>query len=935
MENASKERIKIAGNYRNDLFCLLCLTVFVIAIFSSTIFSGKDISRIGTVAHRDTLFGRLAKGNPDPMDTCTYQEHAPNYLLTEKIIAGGDLPLWNPYLGFGCPLWADSQVLAFSPITWLQAPFASLRLYNLMMVFHIWLGCVFAYSFARLLKLSPPASLLASMSYGLCPNLLYMFEWNRCQSAFFPLPFVGFALLWRRSTPLSIVVCSFLCTAMVVSGHAVPSFFAIFLASVMYFALSFGEPQTQAGSEFVKTPRIVGNFLLVGVLTLLLSAPFVVPFLEGVRASDTFKATQGYVRYIVRASALLPSLFYPFHGPGSVYAGAASIILAVSAPFISRRNRKHVVLLSTLALFTICILTRPGPFDLVFQLPYLNWFMVLYALPGLLLFIAVLAGAGFDALLDEDSRLRSAVIILSVALLAIAMPSIFQSMHLTERFTLLNDWVKTMEVSSAVRIRELILIMLSVAVAFSLSKCPANLRSKMIICLIVLNAISLSFIIRKSLPARPAFAYEAVEPLGFLSSQGRRVISMGRHVLVPNTSQIFSVSNVLSFMPTHPKGVPAFLEAMGITLEGVSQFAEKPLSKLVDIGDIKYAVASEPVLSTEDRLPEAVDVSVSGGISFSPQITLVGYGLELDAGNLDIVGTLKWKLSGVREKSSAVFMVMLLKPDGSVLWIGDRHLIGEAKESYVTAAIPKSVKPGDEVCLIMQVLDLSGMKLLSASNAPTSMQFSPNPRSLLLGRFKVSERAPATNRQFRLVYETAPEMVRVYENKSCLPEAYMVTAVHSVGSIEEALSQMLKPGFEPKNVAVIETSDNRSSTLKLAEANTTSANLIEGKVSRSSVNEVFVEAAPQQPSLLVLTDVYFPGWRVTIDGKEAPIIRTNGVFRGVFLEAGHHKLRFFFDPISLKIGFAMFFLGLIFVLFLLRPLRGFTKKPLDSGPVPS
>jgi hypothetical protein len=388
-------------------------------------------------------------------------------------------------------------------------------------------------------------------------------------------------------------------------------------------------------------------------------------------------------------------------------------------------------------------------------------------------------------------------------------------------------------------------------------------------------------------------------------------------------------------MPTHPKGVPSFLEAMGITLEGVSQFAERPLTRLVDIGAIKYAVASEPVLSAEDELPEAVDVSVRGGINFSPQINLVGYGLELDAGNQDIVGKLKWKQSSVREKSAAVFMVMLLKPDGSVLWIGDRHSIDEAKESYVSASIPKSVKPGDEVCLLMQVLDLSGMKLLAPSNAPASMQFLPNPSSLLLGRFTVPEKAPATNRKFRLVEETAPEMVRVYENKSCLPEAYMVTATQKVGSIEEALSQMLKPGFDPKTVAVVEASDNRSSTLKLTEGNTSGAKPLEAKVSRSGVNEVFVEAEPKQPSLLVLTDVYFPGWRVTIDGKDVPIIRTNGVFRGVFLEAGHHKLRFFFDPISLKIGFAMFFLGLIFVLLLLRPLRSFTRKPLDSGPEPS
>lgn len=926
MQNGSSVEIKIARNYRNDLICLFCLTVFVIAIFSGTIFSGKDISRIGTLAHRDTLFGRLAKGNPDPMDTCTYQEHAPNYLLTERIIAGGDLPLWNPYLGFGCPLWADSQVLAFSPITWLQAPFASLRLYNLLMVFHVWLGCAGAYAFARLLNLSPQASFLTSISYGLCPNLLYMFEWNRCQSAFFPMPFVGFALLWRRGDALSIAACAFLCTAMIVSGHAVPSFFAITLASIMYFSLAFVLPQSESATGSSSTfLRFVGNFLLVGLLTLLLSAPFVVPFLEGVRASDTFKATQGYVRYIVRETALLPSLFYPFHGAGSVYSGAVSILLAVSAPFISKRNRKLNILLFSLALFTICVLTRPGPFDLLFQLPFLSWFMVVYALPALLLFIAVLAGAGYDALLEEDIRLRSVATILAVALLALCMPSIFQSMHLTAKYTLLNDWLKTMEVSSSVRVRELVLILISLAVIFAMAKCPASWRAKLAIVLIVLNGVSLSFTIRKSLPASPAFAYEEVEPIGFLSSQGRRVLSMGRHVLVPNTSQIFSVSNLLSFMPTHPKGVPAFLEAMGITMEGVSQFAEKPLTKLVDIGAVKYAVASEPVLSDEDKLPEVIDITTNGGVSFGSNLSLMGFGIAVDAGNQDIVTALKWRRG--EGKNFPVFLLMLVKPDGSVLWIGDRHVVGKNNESVsATAAIPKSVKIGDEVCLILQVVDVSGTSLIKPTNVPDAMQFPSSANSLLLKRFAVPAKVQSSLRHFRLVTETAPEMVRVYENKSCLPEAYLVSSTRQIASLEETLATLLSPAFDPRKEALTE------EVISLTPiSQSTSIRPLEPKVSRPNVNEVLIDAQTTKPSLLVLADVYFPGWRVTVDGKESKIVRTNGVFRGVQLDAGHHSVRFFFDPISLKIGFLMFLVGLGAIVFLLRPPKGSAKNTSQSG----
>lgn len=922
MQNGSREPIEIARIYKNDLVCLLCLTVFVLVIFSGTVFSGKDISRIGTVAHRDTVFGRLAKGTPDPMDTCTYQEHAPNYLLTERIIAGGDLPLWNPYLGFGCPLWADSQVLAFSPITWLQAPFASLRLYNLLMVFHVWLGCLGAYVFARLLKISPPGSLLTSISFGLCPNLLYMFEWNRCQSAFFPMPFVGFALLWRRGDPLSIVACALLCTSMVVSGHAVPTFFAILLASILYFLLAFGVPREAEKTGFFASGAVItANFLLVALLTLLLSAPFVVPFLEGVRASDTFKATQGYVRYVVRETALLPSIFYPFHGAGSVYSGAVSIVLAVSAPLIARRNRKLVLSLTALALFTLCIMTRPGPFDLLFQLPYLSWFMVVYALPGLLLLIAVLAGAGFDAITEEETILKSFPLIFSFVLLAICMPYIFQSMHLEPRFMQLNDWLKTMEVSTSSRIRELVILILTLLVIFAAAKCPARLRTKLALCLIVLNAVSLSFIIRKSLPARPAFRYEAVDPLGFLSSQGRRVISMGRHVLVPNTSQIFSVSNLLSFMPTHPKGVPAFLEAAGISLEGVSQFAEKPLNKLSDIGAVKYAVANEPVLSIEDQLPQAIDLPVVGGIDFGTDLRLTAMGLNVDAGNQDIVGSFKW--NRLTQKKIPVCMLMLAKPDGSMLWLGDRHSVGNKSEAIsLTASIPRSLKAGEEVCLILQVIDSSGFNFLAPLNAPGEMKFAPNANSLLLKRFAVPAKEQASARHFRLVSETTPEMVRVYENKSCLPEAYLVSSSRKIASIEESLAQMLKPEFDPRKEVLIDDGDELASHSE--------SRFSEAKVGRPSVNEVLVEAKTDTPSVLVLTDVYFPGWRVAVDGKESKIVRANGVFRGVRLEPGAHQVRFYFDPISLKVGFAMFVLGLLGIVFLLRP----ASKASENRPIP-
>jgi uncharacterized membrane protein YfhO len=43
-----------------------------------------------------------------------------------------------------------------------------------------------------------------------------------------------------------------------------------------------------------------------------------------------------------------------------------------------------------------------------------------------------------------------------------------------------------------------------------------------------------------------------------------------------------------------------------------------------------------------------------------------------------------------------------------------------------------------------------------------------------------------------------------------------------------------------------------------------------------------------------------------VDGREAPIERTNAIFRGVWLEPGAHEVTFCFAPTSFRIGVGLF-----------------------------
>jgi uncharacterized membrane protein YfhO len=63
---------------------------------------------------------------------------------------------------------------------------------------------------------------------------------------------------------------------------------------------------------------------------------------------------------------------------------------------------------------------------------------------------------------------------------------------------------------------------------------------------------------------------------------------------------------------------------------------------------------------------------------------------------------------------------------------------------------------------------------------------------------------------------------------------------------------------------------------------------------------VMVEAISD--SLLVLSHSWAEGWSATVDGRSAPVLRTNGLVLGVPVPAGSHVVRVAFFPPGLIPG---------------------------------
>jgi len=86
-----------------------------------------------------------------------------------------------------------------------------------------------------------------------------------------------------------------------------------------------------------------------------------------------------------------------------------------------------------------------------------------------------------------------------------------------------------------------------------------------------------------------------------------------------------------------------------------------------------------------------------------------------------------------------------------------------------------------------------------------------------------------------------------------------------------------------------------------------------GYVPRSSCNgEVSLQAlepehlalsvSAEQPCILVLSELDYPGWRAAIDGRPAGLLRADGAFRGLVVPAGQHAVTLDFRPAALAWG---------------------------------
>ena len=160
---------------------------------------------------------------------------------------------------------------------------------------------------------------------------------------------------------------------------------------------------------------------------------------------------------------------------------------------------------------------------------------------------------------------------------------------------------------------------------------------------------------------------------------------------------------------------------------------------------------------------------------------------------------------------------------------------------------------------------------------------------------------------------------RIYENLRALPRAWLVGEVLTV-SEEEAFAAVTRSRlpdgreFDPRRHALVElpfAQEGRDATMTDDAAESGAQNAAEIVELSDASMEVTTQSSA--PSFLVTSDIYYPGWEATVDGRAAQIFQTDYVLRGVAVPAGRHRVRFEFRPRSLAYGAGLSVASLLFL----------------------
>jgi hypothetical protein len=115
-----------------------------------------------------------------------------------------------------------------------------------------------------------------------------------------------------------------------------------------------------------------------------------------------------------------------------------------------------------------------------------------------------------------------------------------------------------------------------------------------------------------------------------------------------------------------------------------------------------------------------------------------------------------------------------------------------------------------------------------------------------------------------------------------------------MASDDQALELLSQPDFDRYGIALLDTPVDPPLPSELGQAQV--------RFTSFSAEHLQVTVDTSTRGILVLSELYYPGWQAWLDGQEVPIRRANTLLRAVEVPAGTHLVEMRFRPLSVYLG---------------------------------
>lgn len=120
---------------------------------------------------------------------------------------------------------------------------------------------------------------------------------------------------------------------------------------------------------------------------------------------------------------------------------------------------------------------------------------------------------------------------------------------------------------------------------------------------------------------------------------------------------------------------------------------------------------------------------------------------------------------------------------------------------------------------------------------------------------------------------------------------------------------------------------DRNSYIELSE---NAVQVLNGETQISDINiknnSVSAHIVSKEDTFVNHAQLYYPGWKAFVDGKETRIYNVNNLIQGIYVPQGEHHIEFRFDPLDVKVGAGLTIIGIAFFIILMKKSREVSLK---------